>query len=821
MTTTAEASLLRDALATLGYGPELVVELAAGDVRGLLAYTSAQMRDLGTTAVAAWIGSEDAVVTGALEAARRLAVPVGLGVDGDRYLLYSIGSSRSEDRSVIEIDGREGLRRFSADLGPYSLGRAKRSEFQLSLFPLDVKLLSTQRHRAMEQLEDRVHDSFGRLQQRDGARTAIKEVIASLAIAVVRDRYQLNGASAQEIVDNAVLQMDANFVWMADLVSHLPSLDAALETISSGLDFSHLDAEVLGQLYEKLLLEEATRNQLGIFYTPLDFARRIMAVVPLQEIPPENRFLLDPSCGAGNLLVAAHERLQDLAPSALTELGRHEMLRASIHGADVDEVATEIARLSLVIHSLPFGNDWRIDVEDALASTSDEQVAAVVSNPPWSDDETRGGKQAERFLDQMMHRVAPDGFLTCVLPGSWQSSKSAGASRERLREDFDVFEMWRLPRDVFPSARYPSCVLFAQRRKTGRPWLYRQVAPTKRNIASFLSDARTSYSAIEEAQEARAPMLASPFEDLVECRRTIRDVAQIISGVVARTGAYDIGTTPVVSRSQPIEALGALEDAALTFVGDMSTVWYGPRNLEPLLQPKVLMRAVWSPDAFWRCRPVLDLKGAVPTDVWHAAVPKRSGKAPIYALHALFASSFASGWLFFHATGRRLPVTLFKQMPIPDEWEAAQRELASFGRRIAASRDDARSLEELDDFVLDLYRAPKSLRSAIRAFAGETEAPEGRNRYANATIEKSSLEVAPSTRSAGVVLEVERSALVLWTDGLEDESVRIGLPDHFPGWLCQEGAEFEVRTDGEPTVLDEYSGHRMAWLPDAVLEGRS
>ncbi len=74
-------------------------------------------------------------------------------------------------------------------------------------------------------------------------------------------------------------------------------------------DFSKVDRDILGKLYEKYLPKEE-RKKLGEFYTPdevIDYILDAVEYVPGKAI--ESKDLIDPACGSGGFLVKAARRL--------------------------------------------------------------------------------------------------------------------------------------------------------------------------------------------------------------------------------------------------------------------------------------------------------------------------------------------------------------------------------------------------------------------------------------------------------------------------------------------------------------------------------
>ncbi|MEE8167778.1 MAG: N-6 DNA methylase, partial [Candidatus Hydrothermarchaeales archaeon] len=79
--------------------------------------------------------------------------------------------------------------------------------------------------------------------------------------------------------------------------------------ILNQFDFTHVDRDILGNLYEKYL-PSGERKKLGEFYTPVEVIDYILTAVGYTYSHDiETKDLLDPACGSGGFLVRATRRL--------------------------------------------------------------------------------------------------------------------------------------------------------------------------------------------------------------------------------------------------------------------------------------------------------------------------------------------------------------------------------------------------------------------------------------------------------------------------------------------------------------------------------
>lgn len=161
-------------------------------------------------------------------------------------------------------------------------------------------------------------------------------------------------------------------------------------------DFSIIDADVLGSVYEQYLghllqksddgdTSKKKRKSQGIYYTPtfiVDYIVNNTLGKMLQEKSPQeiaHLKILDPACGSGSFLIKAFDLLTDYYYlqkvnekfDTKTKIGKLQqafrkrdgvgelpvsqkmsILRNNIYGVDLDEQAVEIAQLNLLLKTL-------------------------------------------------------------------------------------------------------------------------------------------------------------------------------------------------------------------------------------------------------------------------------------------------------------------------------------------------------------------------------------------------------------------------------------------------------------------------------------
>ena len=336
MNATTSAASLTGALEALGYTDEYrrdrVGSPTTGAVADVVAFTHIAPQDLRTSAISAFTAPENGVDE-LLHSARLLATPFALIEDPTGDLgLYSVASTGEppakfqrwiSPAEIPELRGSE----LAADLAPRVIRAAKAGMRRLTLFPMDARLLVNARNHSVDSISSRLKGSFRlALQNHVEPTTAARLVIESLAALIVPHKHGLQDIARRNVVGAALKRHGAYFRRLAEWeMSHPDLVESILGELGDGVDYSTIDARSINAVYEQLFLTPRLRKEFGIFHTDQRLAARILDHLPVEEIPPEDRYVVDPACGAGNLLLAAQERLENLSPGGLVARGHPQV----------------------------------------------------------------------------------------------------------------------------------------------------------------------------------------------------------------------------------------------------------------------------------------------------------------------------------------------------------------------------------------------------------------------------------------------------------------------------------------------------------------
>lgn len=202
-------------------------------------------------------------------------------------------------------------------------------------------------------------------------------------------------------------------------------------------NFAAIDVDILGNMYENYLAYVQKRARLsggkshkkeqGIYYTPksiVDYIVQstlgsIIKDLPFKEV--KDLKIIDPACGSGSFLISAISLLNDYYKKHIKDYKSYSpsekltLMKNNIYGVDIDEKATEIAKLSIYLKILSLSEQSEIvsytdllpelssniKVADSLMSDWNKlfpniKFDVIVMNPPYIGE--KGHKEQFRIL---------------------------------------------------------------------------------------------------------------------------------------------------------------------------------------------------------------------------------------------------------------------------------------------------------------------------------------------------------------------------------------------------------------------------------------
>jgi len=291
-------------------------------------------------------------------------------------------------------------------------------------------------------------------------------------------------------------------------------------------DWSKLEADVKGDIYEGMLARSASESPKGAgqYFTPREL---IKAIVDCVQPTPDDT-VCDPAAGTGGFLLAAHQYVLD----HYTRLDRDQKKHLKTSFLEGWELVPNTARLcimNLYLHGVERNPSPIHSGVDSLASEPSKTFSVVLTNPPFGkkssiaivneegdlekDDSayertdfytTTKNKQLN-FLQHVKSLLKVGGRCAIVVPDNVLFEGGSGDTvRRKLLQSCDVHTLLRLPTGIFYAQGVKANVLFFDAKPAQeKPW-------TKR---LWVYDLRTNMHFTLKAN----PLKRSDLDDFVKC----------------------------------------------------------------------------------------------------------------------------------------------------------------------------------------------------------------------------------------------------------------------------------------------------------------
>jgi len=266
-------------------------------------------------------------------------------------------------------------------------------------------------------------------------------------------------------------------------------------------DFSVIDADVLGNIYEqylshilkktakraKITRKTAHRKEQGIYYTPIyivDFIVRNTLGKKLEnkKTNVEEVRVLDPASGSGSFLIKAfdifdeyYKKNTDYAQTQLDKQAvgipftkKSKILQENIFGVDLDKQAVEIAQLNLLLKIAEKGHRLPLLEESIRCGNS------II------DDEDVVGNKAFRWEDEF-DDIMKEGGFDVIIGNPPYGAELSKQERDYIKDRYEFSKSNKntalifiekslelLAKDGYFGMIVPKSLAFSQRWKTGR-----------------------------------------------------------------------------------------------------------------------------------------------------------------------------------------------------------------------------------------------------------------------------------------------------------------------------------------------------------------
>jgi type I restriction-modification system DNA methylase subunit len=230
---------------------------------------------------------------------------------------------------------------------------------------------------------------------------------------------------------------------------------------SISYDFSAIDADILGSIYEQYLShilkkteKRATltenhvhKKEEGIYYTPIYIVDYIVKktlgeLLKDEKVNVEKIRVLDPACGSGSFLIKAYDVLNEYQSKNDTSYHQAELdfktdiiftrkakiLQNNIFGVDLDRQAVEIAQLNLLL---------KIAEKKKRLPLLEENIKCGNS---IIDDEKIAGDKAFRWEEEFKEIIKEGGFDVVIGNPPYVRQEEFGEIKPYLEANYETYQ---------------------------------------------------------------------------------------------------------------------------------------------------------------------------------------------------------------------------------------------------------------------------------------------------------------------------------------------------------------------------------------------
>jgi type I restriction-modification system DNA methylase subunit len=426
----------------------------------------------------------------------------GLLISPDEIqLFYPLGVSGELTSSIVERDslatelqGSKSHLFSPKKLAQYRVGQLSLADLEDSITRNSFSFLERQRSQLDKAFQDAIKSSLKvvRRVQSGNSKTleghVIRVAIAYLAARILEDKHffesNIPTNDARKLLRATVSKTNGFFKRAFDqsipyLEEFSPDcVDEVLQQLAVYLgdrvSFSLVDHRDVGRLYERAIKElpepEDLPGQdwtdLQRHYTPVAIAERMLEMLPLERLRPEERVIFDPAAGSGSFLLAATSRLAGM--SDLPD-DRGQYLASHVIGNDIDQYANLVTNLRYILASeslakdaiFPAPNDFHCYNYNALdINRLRYKPRVLVANPPFSED---GNKQiAVEFIKTAFKWMDEGSQFAFVMPQAFLKGTTHGFDKIRnlMSEQCQILEVCQLPeRAIGVEAEQATCII--------------------------------------------------------------------------------------------------------------------------------------------------------------------------------------------------------------------------------------------------------------------------------------------------------------------------------------------------------------------------
>lgn len=293
-------------------------------------------------------------------------------------------------------------------------------------------------------------------------RTEIKHIIKDIWTFILSKHDKLKVIFNEE--DNFILKNNSSY--------------KTILTKLNNFDFSHLDHDIQGEVYEEVIKDIMIGKVLGQFFTPPELKQYIV-----KELNPKiGNTIFDPAMGTGGFLITTIRHFIRKAKEDNIKLDWVK-LSNQISGREAHEKTHQMAMANMLIST---GHIFNLEHDDSIRKPITNKYDIVMANPPFGikglnydeivyplKDEylpIKTKNSIQLFLQAIVYMLNLNGKCGIVLPNGRELYGTDTVSvniRKFLMKTCKLTKITYMPANIFNNTSIKTCVLFFEKRKVG------------------------------------------------------------------------------------------------------------------------------------------------------------------------------------------------------------------------------------------------------------------------------------------------------------------------------------------------------------------
>jgi hypothetical protein len=705
---------------------------------------------------------------------RALGAPIILEVDNVEVREWAVSRKANENHLVARYPADRITQMFenrAREWRPEPLLRAKNigSFDRTSQFSLFAGLLPELESQIQSQLEPLLHEAlsttktvYNEINGHDPKpRELFRLIFWILTAKVFHDRrvsgFKRLGPDPDDILAAVAREYGEDGV---PRLLNQKARETAVACIWNKLDFRNLSVEVLSQMWSTMLLDDETKQRLGIHRTPRTIVNYIVNRIPLQQPGDDPRIIFEPCSGSAAFLIGV---MNALRPNLflMTPVERHRYFTNHVAAIEKDDFGVEISHLALALADWPNLSGWtkrvtQADVfEEGVLPDYVSRAGIVLCNPPFEDllpdereNQVYSPKKPVELLNRVLDDLHPSGVLGFVMPRNFVDGQGYRDIRKRIASRFADIDVTVLPDRAFDDADtevallvatepipHDTCqIAFHKVKDKAEDWKQFEL---KHAVSSEYKTTRTA----DDAAQSLAVYELPHVWKFLASSTTLKNVAKLHRGLEWNkkliVKGKETGFRKEAVRETPPSAEFRLGVAPQTNFRtfELPRLYYlsfrpqderGHSYNRAWEKPKAIVNKSTHSRGPWRMAAFADTEGVALYQTYIGVWPTTPDYDEV-VLAAVLNSPLANAFVAAREGKTDITLETLRELPIPrftplqrtslrELVEQYQSQITSLPMQSGTAVDPTRLLMEIDALILDGYHLPPRLENEVLQF---------------------------------------------------------------------------------------------------------